>query len=211
MCVCVCCVLISERKSIIRKWLCDKAVSLFVFYIDEDFFTEKLNSLFLFYFFLAQTFCFAGFLSDSKSHTSRVFFFIPFWQLLKLLWSTKSQSAACCILQPRSKYKEWKHSRKSGNNSKRKRQAVEPVWPARLHPSEPSEPSEPPEPVNGSAWWYLWVSLSVPAECSPLFFHILPPTRSYTHTHTRTRTLSHTLYSHPSFLSSVPLHAHIQI
>lgn len=72
--VCMSCgVLVSKHKYImtnVSHWL--------DFYGNEDFFffTEELRSLFLFYFFLTPTFCFAGLSSDSKSHSSLFFFLL---------------------------------------------------------------------------------------------------------------------------------------
>lgn len=108
------------------------------------FFTEELGSLFLFYFFLTQTFCFAGFSSDLKSHTS-LFFFLPFQDLPGT--EEESQNLPLVASSNFELNKEW-NSRKSAN-SKRRRQVVEPVWHSRrLQPQRPPAVAPPTKLTN---------------------------------------------------------------
>lgn len=204
----LCCGLISEHKYIMTKfhWL--------DFYGNEDFFffTEELGSLFLFYFFLTQTFCFAGFSSDLKSHTS-LFFFLPFQDLPGT--EEESQNLPLVASSNFELNKEW-NSRKSANNSKRRRQVVEPVWHSRrLQPQRPPAVAPPTKLTNQCILCrpqsyepqYLYeCSTSLPP---PLFSSFQRPCCSPQLTHVHSH--PHKPNNHPSFLCSIALQTDIDL
>lgn len=208
VCVCVCCVLISERKSLIRKWLCDKAVSLFVCFLRRwGFLHRKTQFIISVLFFPRSDFFFCRFFKWLKVPHESVFFLFP----SASRWSYSEAQSHNLLLVASSNPGV---NTKSGNTPERvattprgKDKLLNPFDPDVFTPQNPQNPpnqwtAQHDDICESASQYLLSARLSSSIFCPP---------HAPTHTHTRTRTFSHTLYSHPSFLSSVPLHAHIQI